>query len=1023
MKKNKRLAKRTKTIAIFAAAILMVGTLVAILPLGRNWLKADAASVTSASLADMRARAESIVNYEWTPSQDIATWNGNSYNGSTYFKAGTTVKGMPYTLFTSEIVGDSLLSLAQYKNVASQNYSVTKYCNSVGATRTGPVYGSCCATFVSEVFGGSFMSGSNPRYDSVKGIEGSAYANHITNAKAEQIQAGDALSKSGHIIWIGEVTDSSFVVYEQTPPIARKVVVSKSSSINSSGYFVYDGSVYKTITRINVTGGSSPSLTAPVVTTAYKYYAENAQVTINWNAVSGATNYWLIIWKDGEQIFSEPVGNVTSYPFDTTKGNYEVYVDATNSSTNALSSCCQFYAGYLEKPVPTTKSKYYAENAHVTVTWDACEGTEYYRFIIWKDGEQIFSEEIGDVTSYTFDTIKGYYEIYVQACNSFGGWQSVTSECCQFYAGILEKPVPTTKSEYYAENAHVTVTWDACEGTEYYRFIIWKDGEQIFSEEIGDVTSYTFDTIKGYYEIYVQACNSFGGWQSVTSECCQFYVGVLEQPVISNTEMYYEENSTVKINWNECEGATKYHIAIWKPDKRIVSEDVYGTSYDFKTDSGYFGVYVDAINENGGFQSVLSEKYNFYVGNPATPIIYTARKYYIPNSVVTLSWNKCDGAYEYWVDVWKDGSKIVSRSAGTETSWNFSTTDYGTYKVVVTANYNNGKSVTSNAYNVYVPSISLNKTSAKLNLNSSLTLKATTKAYVSSDTVAWKSSNTSVATVSSRGQVKAVGAGKATITATAGTASATCEVEVISTVSAKAKTLAFTEVTPALYMGGETGEFTIAITSPENCTDTIKWTTSNKSVINIIDVSADGKTITIQSGKKGTATITAKSGSGKKVSYKVTSVNQSAESVVLNKYSADIYVGKTVSLRANKILPRGCNDVVIWESSDESIATVTPSGVVKGISQGTVTIRANSFGGVQNEVKVTVRTRAQTLEFTEVTPALYMDGETGEFTVKVTSPEGSNDTIKWSTSNRRVIDIIDVSADGKTITIQSGKKG
>ncbi|MDD6396201.1 MAG: Ig-like domain-containing protein [Firmicutes bacterium] len=324
---------------------------------------------------------------------------------------------------------------------------------------------------------------------------------------------------------------------------------------------------------------------------------------------------------------------------------------------------------------------------------------------------------------------------------------------------------------------------------------------------------------------------------------------------------------------------------------------------------------------------------------------------------------------------------------------------------------------------VSATSVTLSKSSANLIIGSILNLTATVRPSNSSDTVTWNSSDTSVATVSSSGQVKAVGAGKATITATAGTASATCSVTVVSAAAAKAKTLEFTEVTPALYMGGNTGKFTVAVTSPENCIDTIKWSTSNKRVVEIIDVSADGKTITIQSGQKGTATITAKSGSGKSVSYKVTSVNQAAESVTLNKYSADIYVGKTVSLWASKILPRGCNDVVIWESSDESIATVTPGGVVKGISQGKVTIRANSFGGVQNEVKVTVRTRAQTLEFTEVTPALYMGGNTGKFTVKIASPEGSNDTIKWSTGNKRVVKIFDVSADGKTITIKSGLKG
>ncbi|MBQ9414950.1 MAG: hypothetical protein IJU16_07490, partial [Clostridia bacterium] len=94
---------------------------------------------TTVTLEEMRARAEAIVNYEWTPTQRIDVWNENPYNGKMYFEAGETVKGMPYTLFAWELNVDSLLSLEQYKT--KTNYSTTAYCTSVGDNRTGPVYG------------------------------------------------------------------------------------------------------------------------------------------------------------------------------------------------------------------------------------------------------------------------------------------------------------------------------------------------------------------------------------------------------------------------------------------------------------------------------------------------------------------------------------------------------------------------------------------------------------------------------------------------------------------------------------------------------------------------------------------------------------------------------------------------------------------------------------------------------------------------------------------------------------------
>ena len=77
--------------------------------------------------------------------------------------------------------------------------------------------------------------------------------------------------------------------------------------------------------------------------------------------------------------------------------------------------------------------------------------------------------------------------------------------------------------------------------------------------------------------------------------------------------------------------------------------------------------------------------------------------------------------------------------------------------------------------------ITLNKTSATLVKGASLQLKATvTPADAADGMVTWKSSNTSVAKVSSSGLVTAVAKGTATITVTTkdGSKTATCKVTV-----------------------------------------------------------------------------------------------------------------------------------------------------------------------------------------------------------------------------------------------------
>ena len=83
--------------------------------------------------------------------------------------------------------------------------------------------------------------------------------------------------------------------------------------------------------------------------------------------------------------------------------------------------------------------------------------------------------------------------------------------------------------------------------------------------------------------------------------------------------------------------------------------------------------------------------------------------------------------------------------------------------------------------NASVPAtgISLSKTSLSLTKGNTATLTATVTPSGSSDSVTWTSGNTSVATVSD-GVVTAVGNGSATITAKAGSKSATCSVTVTS---------------------------------------------------------------------------------------------------------------------------------------------------------------------------------------------------------------------------------------------------
>ena len=229
-----------------------------------------------------------------------------------------------------------------------------------------------------------------------------------------------------------------------------------------------------------------------------------------------------------------------------------------------------------------------------------------------------------------------------------------------------------------------------------------------------------------------------------------------------------------------------------------------------------------------------------------------------------------------------------------------------------------------------VTSVTLNQTSASLKVGETVTLTATVKPDDATDkTVTWTTSDASVATVDN-GMVIAKKVGSATITAKAGNISATCAITIIPT----PVTSVTLDQTGATLKVGETITLTATV-KPDDATDkTVKWTSSNKYVAS---VDQNGR-ITANTG--GTATITATSGSFS-ATCKVT-VIVPVENITLNMVSKTIKVNETILLIAVVSPSNATNQTIQWTSSDNSIASVSSDGLVKGLKEGFATITASA---------------------------------------------------------------------------------
>ncbi len=269
-------------------------------------------------------------------------------------------------------------------------------------------------------------------------------------------------------------------------------------------------------------------------------------------------------------------------------------------------------------------------------------------------------------------------------------------------------------------------------------------------------------------------------------------------------------------------------------------------------------------------------------------------------------------------------------------------------------------------------------------------------------TVTWDTTDSGVATVSSSGEVTAVGPGSCIISATSGTKTATCKVIVTVPVSS----ITLDQTTKELNVGDS---FTLQATVlPDNATDkTVIWTTSDPKVA---AVSSSG---IVTAMGPGACTITANCG-GKSVSCSV-SVVVPVASVTLDQVTKELNVGETFTLKATVLPDNSTEKVVVWNTSNSSVASVTLFGVVTALKAGSCTITA-SCGGKTASCEVTVTIPVSSIELDQTSKALSV-GES--FVLKATVlPENATDkTVTWETSDAGVAS---VTSSGKVTAIGPG---
>ena len=320
--------------------------------------------------------------------------------------------------------------------------------------------------------------------------------------------------------------------------------------------------------------------------------------------------------------------------------------------------------------------------------------------------------------------------------------------------------------------------------------------------------------------------------------------------------------------------------------------------------------------------------------------------------------------------------------------------------MVITATSSNGLTdtcaVNVRLYSVAVQSVTLSHQSIDMLINATYSLQAEVlPANATNKTIVWSSNKISVATVNQNGTITAHNVGTALIIATASNGIAdTCEVQVLP-INAEDISLNISDLSLAI----DESQQIFATILPENTTTkTIIWSVSNSSIATV------DQTGIITAHTVGVTQLFAYTHNGLYdiCTITVTDAPVLADSISIIASKDSINIDEILQIYTEFYPTNTTNKSIIWSSQNSSIATITQSGQIKGISAGTTIIEARTSNGITKTFEITVRELlASSIQLQA--SSLYLDPEqTVTLEASILPIKTSNKSVTWHSDDTSV---------------------
>ena len=358
--------------------------------------------------------------------------------------------------------------------------------------------------------------------------------------------------------WIYRSTDGkTFEYYDST---TKTSYTNKSTSIGTTYYYKVKAAKVVNGKNVNSVYSNVKSVKCVPAAPVLKITTSAGKPKISWNAVDGATKYWIYRSTDGKTFEYYDSTTKTSYTNKSTSIGTTYYykvkaakvVNGKNVNSvysNVKSVKCVPAAPVLKITTSAGKPK---------ISWNAVDGATKYWIYRSTDGKTFEYYDSTTKTSYTnkSTSIGTTYYYKVKAVTTVDG-TNYTSDLSGAKS-ILCKPAAPTVS-IYRTNGKPQLKWSAVTGATKYWIYRSTDGKTFKYYDSTTKTSYTNSGAasgkKYYYRVKAVAVVNGTNVTSANSNI-KSLMTTLAKPTVSITT----SNGKPRITWKAVTGADKYYL-------------------------------------------------------------------------------------------------------------------------------------------------------------------------------------------------------------------------------------------------------------------------------------------------------------------------------------------------------------------------------------------------------------------------------------------------------------------------------